>query len=101
MEQQVERAVDTTFGSAEKVKVQTADALEEAARKLREMSVTAKGEDIKAVLSDTGARIDRLKAEMGQKVEPVQDFVMEHPLMSIAIAAGAGLLIGALLVRRD
>jgi len=38
---------------------------------------------------------------MGHKTEPVQDFVMEHPLMTIAIAAGAGLLIGALLVRRD
>lgn len=97
----MEHAVDTTFGSAEKVKVQTADALEEAARKLREMSMTAKGEDIKAVLNDTGDRIDQLKAEMGEKVQPVQDFVTEHPFMSIAIAVGAGLLIGALVVRRD
>ncbi len=97
----MERAVDTTFGSAEKVKVQTADALEEAARKLREMSMTAKGEDIKAVLDETGAKIDTLKAEMGQKVQPLEDFILEHPFMSIAIAAGAGLLIGALVVRRD
>ena len=101
MEQHVERAVDTTFGSAEKVKVQTADALEEAARKLREMSMTAKGEDIKAVLNETGDRIDQLKSELGEKVQPVQDFVTEHPFMSIAIAVGAGLLIGALVVRRD
>ena len=101
MEQHVERAVDTTFGSAEKVKVQTADALEEAALKLREMSMTAKGEDIKSVLNETGDKIDQLKAEMGEKVQPVQDFVTEHPFMSIAIAVGAGLLIGALVVRRD
>lgn len=101
MEQQVEHAVDTTFGSAERVKVQTADALEEAARKLREMSMTAKGEDIKAVLNDAGMKIDNLKAEVGHKVEPVEDFITEHPFMSIAIAAGAGVLIGALLVRRD
>ena len=101
MEQHVEHAVDTTFGSAEIVKVQTADALEEAARKLRDMSMTAKGDDIKAVLEDTGERIDRLKSEMGQKVQPMEDFITEHPFMSIAIAVGAGLLIGALVVRRD
>ncbi len=101
MEQHVERVVETTFGSAENVKTQTADALEEAARKLRELSISAKGEDIKAVLNETGVKIDKLKAEMGHKVEPVEDFITEHPFMSIAIAAGAGILIGALLVRRD
>ncbi len=97
----MERAVDTAFGSAEKVKVQTADALEEAARKLREMSITTKGEDVKAVLSDTEAKIDELKAQVSKKVEPVEDFITEHPFMSIALAAGVGLLIGSLLTRRD
>ena len=101
MEQNVEHVVDTTFGSAEKVKVQAADALEEAARKLREMSITAKGEDVKAVLNDTGARIDELKAQVGKKVEPVEDFITDHPFVSIALAAGVGLLIGSLLTRRD
>ena len=101
MEQHVEHAVDTTFGSAEKVKVQTADALEEAARKLRELSMAAKGEEIKAVLNDTGDKIEKLKAEMGEKVQPMEDFITEHPFMSIAIAAGAGLLIGSLVARRD
>ena len=101
MEQHVERAVDTTFGSAEKIKVQTADALEEAARKLREMSITAKGEDVKAVLSDTEARINELKAQVSKKVEPVEDFITDHPFVSIALAAGVGLLIGSLLTRRD
>lgn len=97
----MEHAVDKTFGGAEKLKVQAADTLEEAARKLREMSITATGEDIKAVLNETGARIDTLKGDMGRKVEPVEDFITEHPFMSIAIAAGAGILIGALLIRRD
>jgi ElaB/YqjD/DUF883 family membrane-anchored ribosome-binding protein len=101
MEPHVEHAVDTTFGSAERVKVQTADALDEAARKLRDMSMTATGEDIKAVLNEAGVKIDKLKADVGHKVEPVEDFISEHPFMSIAIAAGAGILIGALLVRRD
>jgi ElaB/YqjD/DUF883 family membrane-anchored ribosome-binding protein len=97
----MERAVETTFGSAEKVKVQTADALEEAARKLREMSIAAKGEDVKAVLSDTEAKINELKSKVSKKVEPVEDFITEHPFVSIALAAGVGLLIGSLLTRRD
>ncbi len=101
MVQNVEQAVYTTFGGAEKVKVQTADALEEAARKLREMSITATGDDVKAVLNDTEARIGELKSQVSKKVEPVEDFITEHPFMSIAIAAGVGLLIGSLLARRD
>ncbi len=101
MEQNVERAVDTTFGGAEKVKVQAADALEEAARKLREMSITARGEDVKAVLHDTEVRIGELKSDISKKVEPVEDFITEHPFVSIALAAGVGLLIGSLLARRE
>ncbi len=83
------------------MKVQTADALEEAARKLREMSITAKEEDIKAVLDEAGVKVDKLKADVSQKVEPVEEFITEHPFLSIAIAAGAGILIGALFTRRD
>lgn len=101
MEQNVKRVVDTTFEGAEKVKAQAADVLEEAARKLREMSITAKGEELKAVLDDAGEKIERLRAEAGHKVEPVEGFIKEHPLMSIVIAAGAGALAGALLARRD
>jgi len=101
LEQHVERVVDTTFGSAENIKEQAADALVEAARKIRELSISAKGEDVKAILNDTEAKIEKLKSDMGQKVEPVEDFITEHPLMSVAIAAGAGLLMGSLLTRRD
>ncbi len=101
MEQHMERAVDTTFGSAEKVKGQAADTLEEAAKKLRDMSITAKGEDVKAVLNETEARINELTAQVSKKVEPVEDFITEHPFVSIALAAGVGLLIGSLLTRRD
>jgi ElaB/YqjD/DUF883 family membrane-anchored ribosome-binding protein len=101
LEQKVERVVDTTFGSAEKIKAQAADALDDAARKLREMSITAKGEDVKAVLKDTEAKISELKSQAGRDVEPVEDFITEHPLVSIALAAGMGLLLGSLLTRRD
>lgn len=101
MEQHMERVVDTTFGSAEKVKVQAADAMEETAKKLREMSITARGEDVKAILNDTGAKIHELSMQISKKVEPVEDFITEHPFMSVAIAAGAGLMIGSLLSRRE
>lgn len=101
MEPIIEHAVDTTFENAEKIKLQAAEALEEAARKLREASITARGEDVKAILNDTEARIDQLKSQVGKQVEPIEDFITDHPLMSVAIAAGAGLLIGSLLTRRD
>lgn len=97
----MERVVDTTFGSAEKVKVQAADAMEETAKKLREMSITARGEDVKAILNDTGAKIHEFSMQISKKVEPVEDFITEHPFMSVAIAAGAGLMIGSLLSRRE
>lgn len=101
MEQNVESVMDTTLESAEKVKARAADALEEAARKLREMSITAKGEELKAALDEAGEKIEKLKAEVGHRVEPVEGFIKEHPFMSIAIAAGAGALAGALLARRE
>lgn len=101
MEQHIEHAVDKTFGGAEKVKVQTAEALEETAKKLKDTNMTGTGDDVKAVLNEAGVKIDKLKGDVSQKVEPVEDFITEHPFFSIAIAAGAGILIGALLVRRD
>ena len=94
--------MDTTFAGAEKAKLQAADAFEEAARRLREMSVTGKGDDVKALLNELETKTSDLKAEVGKKVEPVEDFIHEHPFMTVAIAVGAGLLIGSLLAsRRD
>ena len=63
--------------------------------------MTARGEDVKAILNDAEARIDSLKAQVSHSVEPVEEFITDHPLMSVAIAAGAGLLIGSLMTRRD
>ena len=97
----MESVVDTTFGGADNIKVQAADALEEAARKLRDMNISSKGDDVKAILNDAEAKIDSLKSRVSHDVEPVEEFITDHPLMSVAIAAGAGLLIGSLLTRRD
>lgn len=100
MAQNVERVVDTTVARAEGVKVQTADALEEAARKLRETNVAARGDEVKAILNDLETRTAELRSEVEKKVEPVETFITEHPFASVMIAVGVGFMIGTLL-RRD
>ena len=96
MAEKVERMVDTTVASADSLKVQTADALEEAARKLREADLSAKADDVKAILSDAESRISQMRADISQSVEPVQAFITEHPLASVMIAAGVGFMAGSL-----
>ena len=101
MAEKVERIVDTTVARAENVKVQTADALEDAVRRLREADLESRGEDVKAILNDIEARTDQLKAEVDKKVEPFESFIVEHPFASIMIAVGVGFMAGSLLARRD
>ena len=101
MAEQVERIVDTTVAKAENVKVQTADALEEAARKLREASLESKGQEVKNILGDIEARTNQLKAEVDRTVAPVENFIVEHPLASVMIAVGVGFMVGSLMTRRD
>lgn len=99
MAENINRMVDTSVARADRIKVQTADSLEELARKLREADLSVKGDEIKAMLSDVEARIDELKADIGKKVEPVEHFIVEHPLTSIMIAAGVGFMIGSVASR--
>jgi ElaB/YqjD/DUF883 family membrane-anchored ribosome-binding protein len=99
MAENVNRMVDTTVAKADNMKVQTADALEEAARKLREADLSIKGDEVKAMLSDAEARINDLKADIGKKVEPVENFIVDHPFASIMIAVGVGFMVGSLASR--
>jgi ElaB/YqjD/DUF883 family membrane-anchored ribosome-binding protein len=99
MAENVNRMVDTTVAKADHMKVQTADALEEAARKLRDADLSLKGDEVKAMLNDAEARIDMLKADIGKKVEPVETFIVDHPLASILIAVGVGFMVGSLASR--
>lgn len=41
--------------------------------------------------------IDDLKARYAEKVKPVEKCIIEHPIPSMLVAAGAGILIGALI----
>ncbi|HUL62408.1 MAG TPA: hypothetical protein VLT35_05040 [Methanocella sp.] len=89
--------VDTTVGKADSMKVQTADALAELARKLREADLSGKGDDIKAALTDAEARLNAMSKEIGEKVEPAETFIIEHPFTSVLIAAGVGFMIGSMM----
>lgn len=99
MAEKVERIVDTTVEKADSMKVQTAEVLEEAARRLRDADLSVKGEDIKAVLNDVEARINQLRTDIEKKVEPVENFIVEHPFASIMIAAGVGFMVASLASR--
>ena len=104
------RIVNTGVASADQLKIQTAEALEDAARKLRSADMSAKGEDVKHILHDVEDRVNQLKAEVGvkyhkleagyhQSVEPVEHIIVDHPIPSVLIAAGVGILIGMLLFK--
>ena len=99
MAENVNRMVDTTVAKADHMKVQTADALEEVVRKLREADLSLKGDDVKAMLNEAEARICELKADIGKKVEPVENFIVDHPFASIMIAVGVGFMVGSLASR--
>lgn len=97
MAEKVEKMVDTTVAKADSFKVQTADALEETARKLREADLSVKGDEVKAMLSDAEARINALKGGIEKKVEPVETFIVDHPFASVMIAVGLGFVAGSII----
>jgi ElaB/YqjD/DUF883 family membrane-anchored ribosome-binding protein len=105
-----DRMVNAGVAGAEHLKLQTADALEDAARKLRKADVSAKGEDLKHIMHDVEDRVNQFKAGVGaeyhkieagyhQSVEPVENIIIDHPIPSVLIAAGIGALIGMLLFK--
>jgi ElaB/YqjD/DUF883 family membrane-anchored ribosome-binding protein len=105
-----DRMVDKGIAGADQMKIQTAEALEEAARKLRNADLSEKGEDIKHILSnvedklnnfkeEVGARYQKIEADYHHKVEPVENIIMDHPIPSVLIAAGLGVLVGMLLFK--
>lgn len=96
MAEKVERMVDTTVAKADSFKVQTADALEETARKLREADLSLKGDEVKAMLNDAEARISMLRGDIEKKVEPMETFIVDHPFASVMIAVGLGFMVGSL-----
>lgn len=105
-----DRMINAGVAGADHLKIQTAEALEDAARKLRRADISAKGDDVKLILQDVEDRVNQFKADVGagyhnmetgyhQKVEPVENIIIDHPIPSVLIAAGVGVLIGMLLFK--
>jgi len=105
-----DRMVDAGVAGADHLKIQTAEALESAARRLRKTDVASRGEEVKFILQDVEDRVNLFKEEVGagyrkieagyhQSVEPVENIIIEHPIPSVLVAAGAGILIGMLLFK--
>lgn len=105
-----DRMVNAGVAGADQLKIQTAEALEDAARKLRETDVASRGKDVKDILHDVEYRVNKFKTECGveydrieegyhQSVEPVENIIIDHPLPSILVATGIGVLIGMLIFK--
>jgi len=104
----VNRIVNEKVADAEILKIQTADALDEAARKLRTADVSAKGEDVKQILQDVEDRINQFKTDVGvryhameadyhKRAAPVENIIIDHPIPSVLVAVGIGALIGMII----
>jgi ElaB/YqjD/DUF883 family membrane-anchored ribosome-binding protein len=95
---------------ADRYKIQTAEALEEAARRLRNADLSAKGGDVRNILNDIESRVstlktgmnagyDRIEREYQETVEPVERVITDHPIPAVLIAAGIGVLLGMLIAK--
>jgi ElaB/YqjD/DUF883 family membrane-anchored ribosome-binding protein len=111
-EDTVDRMVDKGVSGADHLKLQTAEALEEAARKVRSADIDAHGEELKKILHDAEDRIHQLKDEAGikfqemeteyhKKVEPVETIISDHPIPAVLVAIGVGFLFGMLIGRSN
>jgi ElaB/YqjD/DUF883 family membrane-anchored ribosome-binding protein len=105
-----ERMVNAGVAGADHLKIQTVGALEDAARKLRNIDVASGGEDVKKILHDVESRVNKFKAEVGaefdrietgfhERMEPVENIIIDHPIPSVLIATGVGVLIGMLIFK--
>lgn len=104
----VDRMVNKGVSEADLIKIQTAEALEDAARKLRKTDMSIHGEEVKHILHDVEARMDRLKVDAGVKfhsmesdgckhMKPFEMSITDHPIPMLLMAVGAGFLIGSLI----
>ena len=107
-EDTINRMVNKTVSEADTMKLKTAEALEQAARKLRSADMSMHGDEVKHVLHDAEARIHQFKEEVGmkyhemeaeyhKKVEPVETIISDHPIPAVMVALGVGFLFGMLI----
>jgi ElaB/YqjD/DUF883 family membrane-anchored ribosome-binding protein len=105
-----DRMVNAGVAGADHMKIQTAEALEDAARRLRDTDVASRGEDVKDILHNVEYRVNKFKKECGdeynridagyhKRVEPVENIIVDHPIPSVLVAAGIGVLFGMLICK--
>jgi len=109
-EDTINRMVNKGVYRADDMKLQTAQKLEEAARKLRSADISTHGQDLKNIMHDVEAQVHQFKKEAGvkydemeadfhNKMEPVETMITDHPIPAILVAIGVGVLTG-MLIRR-
>jgi len=109
-DERTDKMVTAGVAGADNYKIQTAEALEEAARELRNTDLSATGEDFKKILKDVEARVSQFKTEVSEEyeriekdyqknVEPIEQVISEHPLPAVLIATGIGVLVGLLIFK--
>lgn len=107
-EDTVERIPVRGISGAENLKLQTAEALEEAARKLRNADMSMNDEEVQNILHGVHDRMEHLKEEIGTKyhemeieyhkrAEPVENIICDHPIPAVLVALGVGVLCGMLI----
>lgn len=105
-----DRMVNAGVAGADHMKLQTAEALEDAARMLRNADISVQGDEVKHILHDVEHRVNQFKADIGaeyhhieenyyETVEPVENIIIDHPIPAVLVAAGAGILIGMLICK--
>jgi len=106
----IEQMANKGISGVDHMKLQTADALEDAARKLRNADLLTRSEDVKDILHDAETRIGQFKAEVGvkyaemeagyhKKMEPVETVISDHPIPAVLVAAGLGFLAGMVICK--
>lgn len=105
-----DRMADKGFSEADQLKLQTIEALEEAARRLRNADLSVNSEDVKNILHGVQEKVESFREEIGtkyhemeeeyhKKVEPVEHIICDHPIPAVLVAMGFGFLFGMLICR--
>ncbi|MDD1682808.1 MAG: hypothetical protein LUO98_03130 [Methanoregula sp.] len=100
------------ISGTDRLKNQTIEALEEAARKLRSSDISVNRENVENILHGVQEQMDVYKEQIGakyhemeeqyhQQVEPVENIICDHPIPAVMVALGIGFLFGMLVSRRD
>lgn len=107
-ENNVEHMAEKSISGADHLKIQAAEALEQAARKLRNADLSVNDEDVQNILQNVQSRVDHIKEELGaryqdleveyqKRVEPVENVIIDHPIPAVLVAVGVGVLFGMLI----